>query len=69
MNKKRSRFIAIDPRHCVACWKCVEACPQQVIGKVEFLWHRHVVLKHAEACIGCYRCVKTCPQQVFSRID
>lgn len=65
-NKKQTRFVKIDPRHCAACWECVATCPEQIIGQVAFLWHRHVVLRDPEKCIGCKKCIKTCPHQVFS---
>ncbi|MBQ8501247.1 MAG: 4Fe-4S binding protein [Bacteroides sp.] len=68
MNKKRSKFIAINPRNCVACWGCVEACPTQALGKVEFLWHRHIVFKNADACIACGQCIKICKNQVFKNL-
>ena len=35
------------------------------LGKVEFLWHKHVVFRNPDACIGCKKCIKTCPQGVF----
>lgn len=66
MNKFSTKYVAMNPSHCVACWKCVEQCPKKVIGKVGFLWHKHAVICNADACIGCKKCVKTCPQKVFS---
>lgn len=54
---------------CMACWECVEKCPKHVIGKVGFLWHKHVAFKDANACIGCNKCVKTCPHNVFFKSD
>lgn len=64
-NKKESLFVKIYPGRCVACWKCIPACPRQIIGQVIFLWHRHIVLRNTENCIGCKKCIKTCPHQVF----
>lgn len=69
MGKKSTKYVALNPRHCVACWECVDKCPKQVIGKVIFLWHKHVVFKDSDACIGCYKCVKTCPNGVFTQIS
>lgn len=66
MNRKETNFISINPRNCIACWDCIEACPKQVIGKVQFLWHKHIVIKNANACIGCKRCIKACNQLVIS---
>lgn len=69
MNRKRTKFVVLDTRRCVACWQCVAQCPKQVIGKVSVLWHRHVVFRHPEACVGCKRCTKVCPQGVFPLVD
>lgn len=68
MKRKQSKFVIIDPRGCVACWKCVGECPKKAIGKVSVLCHRHVVFAHPEACVGCGKCVKTCPNGVFQKV-
>ncbi len=65
-NKFITPYIAVDPRQCVACWECVACCPKEVIGKVQFLWHKHVVIKNGDTCIGCKKCIKVCPHGVFS---
>lgn len=65
MKKLFTRYVAMNPSLCVACWKCVEQCPKNAIGKVEFLWHKHAVFQDADACIGCKKCIKTCMQGVF----
>ncbi|MDR3217405.1 MAG: 4Fe-4S binding protein [Dysgonamonadaceae bacterium] len=39
---------------------CVEACPENVIGKVHFLFHKHAVIRNPENCIGCLKCVSVC---------
>jgi NAD-dependent dihydropyrimidine dehydrogenase PreA subunit len=54
-------FIALDTSACQAFWKCVEACPQGVIGSIVFLAHRHARIDHAEKCKGCKKCVNVCP--------
>ena len=59
----------MNPRRCMACWKCVEKCPKKVIGKTGFLGHRHVIFENADACIGCNKCIKTCLQGVFFKPD
>jgi 2-oxoglutarate ferredoxin oxidoreductase subunit delta len=66
INRVRTPYIWANPRRCVACWECVGACPEQVIGKVGFLWHKHIVFEASEKCIGCKKCIKTCPHGVFS---
>ncbi|MBD5234066.1 MAG: ferredoxin family protein [Bacteroidales bacterium] len=60
--RMRTKFININPHNCVACWKCMEACPKNVLGKIEFLGHRHVRISNGAACIGCKKCVRTCPE-------
>lgn len=65
MKRIMTGYVAMNTHRCTACWKCVETCPKKVIGKVGFLWHRHVIFKNADACIGCGKCVKTCPNGVF----
>lgn len=64
MRKKQLKtdYIVANPRACIACWKCVETCSKQVLGKVSFLWHKHVVISYPDDCIGCKKCIKVCPQ-------
>ena len=64
-HKLSTEFIDFIPKGCISCWKCVEACPKNVIGKIEVLFHRHAILVDADACIGCKKCVKACPQHCF----
>lgn len=66
LKKIQSLYIKVDLHKCKACWKCIEVCPKQVIGKVGFLWHKHIVLKESDNCTGCQICIKTCPYEVFS---
>jgi NAD-dependent dihydropyrimidine dehydrogenase PreA subunit len=61
-------FIKIVSRRCQACWKCIEVCPNQVLGKVDFLGHRHVRIDDAAACNGCKKCVRICPDQAIDYI-
>jgi 2-oxoglutarate ferredoxin oxidoreductase subunit delta len=61
-----TKFFQIDPRRCKACWKCVAVCPKSVIGRVGFLWHKHIIIANGEDCSGCKRCVKICPDGVFT---
>ncbi len=60
-------YIYANVRECTACWRCINACPGQLIGKVGFLWHRHIVIRAGEDCTGCQKCVKACPRGVFVR--
>jgi NAD-dependent dihydropyrimidine dehydrogenase PreA subunit len=65
LKKIHTAHVWIDPRQCTACWKCVNACPEKVIGKIVFLWHLHIVIRNPESCSGCKKCIKTCPHGVF----
>lgn len=69
MKRIATKYVAMNPRRCVACWECVEKCPKHVIGKVGFLWHKHVAFKDVDTCIGCNKCVKPCPHGVFFTPD
>jgi len=66
LKKVYTGHVWVNSRTCTACWACIEACPHKVLGKVDFLGHRHVVLKKNENCTGCKKCIKTCPHGVFS---
>jgi len=66
LKKVYTGHVWANSRNCTACWACIGACPQAVIGKVSFLWHRHIVIKKGENCNGCKKCIKTCPHGVFS---
>lgn len=64
-NRLPEFILPSGRRGCVACWKCVEACPKNVFGKVQILWHRHVKVVNPDACVGCGKCVEACPQELF----
>jgi 2-oxoglutarate ferredoxin oxidoreductase subunit delta len=63
-----SEFIQLDTRRCKACWKCLSACPSNVIGKVAILWHKHVRIVNADDCLGCLKCVKVCESGALAGI-
>lgn len=60
---------ATTSRDCIACWQCVGVCPGNVLGKVSFLWHRHVKVIAPDRCIGCGKCVAVCPKSIFRMRD
>lgn len=57
----RTKYIELNTKKCQACWKCVESCPDHVLGMVNVFKHRHARVDHAEACKGCKKCVLVCP--------
>jgi 2-oxoglutarate ferredoxin oxidoreductase subunit delta len=69
LSKIRTPYILVNPKQCVACWKCIETCPNNVIGKVSVLWHKHIVIKNGNNCSGCKKCVKICPNEAFFQIN
>jgi len=58
-------FIRLDSYNCTACWKCTEACPNDVIDK-SFLFigntlvHEQVIISDPEKCAGCLKCKQAC---------
>lgn len=63
----QTEFIRPTGRKCQACWKCVEACPESVLGKVNFLFHKHAIIVQPDKCIGCLKCVKICEYGVITK--
>jgi ferredoxin len=59
-RRRATDFIRLDTRVCNACWACVEACPNEVLGRLTVLFHKHARVVAADACNGCLRCVKAC---------
>ncbi len=56
----RTEFIKLNTRICRACWECVENCPKEVFGRIDFLGHRHAKMKNPDKCTGCFICTKVC---------
>jgi NAD-dependent dihydropyrimidine dehydrogenase PreA subunit len=65
LKRIQTPYVGVNLRKCKACWECVAACPKQVIGKVGFLWHKHIVFRNSDNCSGCQKCIKICPHGVF----
>ena len=65
-RRTNTKYIELNRRKCQACWKCVEACPNGVLGKVIVFMHRHARVEHAEACKGCKKCVDLCPNAAIT---
>jgi uncharacterized Fe-S center protein len=64
-RRTETHFILLDTSHCKACWECVDICPQHVLGKIDFHFHRHACIDRAENCKGCLRCLKACSNQAI----
>ena len=52
--------IRIDTKKCKACWKCIDICPDNVIGRINMPWHKHAKIINKDKCTGCLKCVKIC---------
>ena len=65
----RTLNVQLNTSKCEACWKCIESCPSQVIGKVDLPWHKHALLINPDFCCGCLNCIKSCPSGAYSKID
>ncbi|MHB1420567.1 MAG: 4Fe-4S dicluster domain-containing protein [Bacillota bacterium] len=50
--------ITIDRGRCIACGKCLEVCPGNLIYRNEA---KKVCLRNVKDCWGCAACVKECP--------
>jgi 2-oxoglutarate ferredoxin oxidoreductase subunit delta len=66
LGKVCTGHVWANTKLCKACWDCVGACPRQVVGRVSFLWHRHIVFIAPGNCTGCKKCVEPCRHGVFS---
>jgi ferredoxin len=64
-----TKFIQVDTRVCEACWKCIEVCHKQALGKVDIFGHRHVKIVDADSCAGCLKCVKACDHAAITALD
>ena len=69
-NRKHTQtpFISIDTGNCVACWKCIEICSQNVISKINLPWHKHSKISKKDNCIGCLKCVNVCEYNALTYV-
>ena len=65
-NHTLSAYVKLDTRKCKACWKCMEKCPKNVIGRINLPWHKHARIVNGSNCTGCMNCVKICQDGAFS---
>lgn len=59
-TKKYTDKLNIDTKKCIACGKCVEACPMQNLN-IE-----NDFAKAGYRCTMCYRCINICPKQAIT---
>jgi len=54
--------ILFDPQHCIACFRCVKACPNQCHKRLEGL-HAY----DRTNCTACTACTEVCPSRALSK--
>ena len=64
--RHQTAYIRLNPRNCIACWECIASCPKDVLGKIDFLGHRHAKIKNGNACIGCKKCLRACQHNAIA---
>lgn len=67
-DRSSTAYVKINFRKCNSCWKCIEVCPQQVIGITSFLWRKNAVIVNPQACIGCNKCIQVCDFNAISEL-
>lgn len=67
-EQAKTNYIMLDSRKCEACWKCMEACPNDVIGRVNLPWHKHTLIIKRDNCTGCSKCFKTCEFNAITKV-
>ena len=63
-----TKYIHVRTSYCDACWSCLDACPNQVLRKLEIGPHRHIRVVRQENCKGCKKCVLACPHNAIEYI-
>jgi NAD-dependent dihydropyrimidine dehydrogenase PreA subunit len=63
--RNQTEHIRLNTKLCKACWKCIEACPEGVIGRIRIPFHKHTVIENSFACTGCLKCIKACPEKAI----
>lgn len=62
-------FVLLDTKKCEACWRCLDVCPNNALGRINLPWHKHIRFVNISACIGCMECVMSCRTGALSRSD
>jgi ferredoxin len=65
-HQSATSHVHLDTRKCHACWKCIDACHRQVLGKIDLPIHKHAVIQNPDACTGCKKCITACTYGAFT---
>jgi ferredoxin len=68
-GRAATAHVALDRGLCEACWQCIDACPNAVLGRVKFGPHRHAIVRSPDDCTGCLACVKACESGALTRLS
>jgi NAD-dependent dihydropyrimidine dehydrogenase PreA subunit len=68
-NRHSTPHVILIAKNCEACWKCIDVCKHKVIGKINLLWHKHILFNDGASCTGCLRCVKACNSNAIQQIN
>lgn len=69
VRRNTTAYIAINTRLCEACWKCVDACSKRVLGKTDFIFHKHARIINPGGCTGCLACLKACSEGAIAAFE
>lgn len=64
-----TEYVVLDTSFCQACWKCMNVCGNDVFGKINLPWHKHIRFVNIHACVGCMKCVKVCEVKAITKIN
>jgi uncharacterized Fe-S center protein len=64
-----TQYIQLDTRICKACWKCLDICPNNVIGRINLPFHKHARINNKINCKGCLRCLNVCESTALSKVS
>ena len=67
-EQTRTPFLLLNTRKCIACWKCIAVCPNNVINKVNFPWHKHALIENGRKCTGCLKCLAVCESNALYKL-
>jgi ferredoxin len=68
-DSRRTTYIQLDTKKCIACWECLSECKNHVIGRINLPWHKHSKFVNSNDCTGCLKCVNICEPGALTKIS